>query len=421
MIIPSIDLKDGQTVQLVGGRRPALSAGDPVPLARRFGRVGEVAVIDLDAALGQGRNTNLAESLLEEAPCRVGGGIRDLSTALRWLDAGARKIIIGTAADEELLSRLPAHRVIVALDTREGEVVVEGWQRRTGQDVARRMQELRSLCGGFLVTLVEQEGRLTGLDPSQVRHLKEAAGPATLTVAGGLRDAGEVAALDALGCDVQVGMALYTGQLDLADAFLAPLVDRLGEGPWPTVVCDEDGVALGLVWSDRESVRRALTSGRGIYHSRRRGLWIKGQQSGAVQDLLSVDLDCDRDTLRFRVRQHGPGFCHLGQRSCWGEDAGVARLARRLTERAASAPAGSYTRRLLDDPDLLMAKLKEEAIELAQARDRDHVAAEAADVLYFTLTALVRADVPWARVGEILDRRALRVSRRPGNAKEAGS
>jgi phosphoribosyl-ATP pyrophosphohydrolase/phosphoribosyl-AMP cyclohydrolase len=430
MIIPSIDMQNGETVQLIGGRRKALTAGDPLPLARRFARVGEVAVIDLDAALGgtnQTPNAAKIRSLLREAPCRVGGGIRDLQSARAWLDSGAQKIIIGTAATEELLSALPAERVIVALDARDGEIVVEGWRRATGQAVAERMQQLRGLCGGFLVTLVEQEGRMTGLEPGQVRHLKEAAGLARLTVAGGLSNAAEVGALDAIGCDVQVGMALYTGQLDLADAFLAPMTNRLGQdlqgGPWPTVVCDEQGVALGLVWSDRESVRHALETGRGVYHSRRRGLWIKGEESGAHQDLLRVDLDCDRDALRFTVRQHGPGFCHLDCRTCWGEDAGVPRLARRLQDRAGSSQPGSYTARLLADQELLKAKLLEEAGELADARDPDHVAAEAADVLYFTLCALARAGVPWEQVGRHLDRRALKVTRRPGEAKrkEAGS
>lgn len=420
MIIPSIDLQGGRTVQLVGGRDLALEAGDPTPLAARFGRVGDIAVIDLDAALGTGDNAALITPLLRLARCRVGGGIRSAEAARRWLDAGADKVIIGTAATPELLRELPPERVIVALDARDGEVVVEGWTRGTGRGVAARMAELRGLCGGFLVTFVEREGRMVGLDDGLVTDLVAAAGPARLTVAGGLRTAAEVAALDAAGCDVQVGMALYTGALDLADAFLAPLAARLPGGPWPTVVCDEQGVALGLVWSDAESVREALASGRGTYHSRRRGLWTKGLESGDTQDLLRIDLDCDRDALRFTVRQHGHGFCHTGTRTCWGEDAGVARLARRLAARAQAAPPGSYTRRLLDDPSLLAAKLREEAGELAAAEGPDHVAAETADVLYFALVALARAGGTWADVAGHLDRRERKVTRRPGDAKPSG-
>ncbi|MFN2372038.1 MAG: phosphoribosyl-ATP diphosphatase [Candidatus Krumholzibacteriia bacterium] len=419
MIVPSIDLQGGRTVQLVGGRDLALEAGDPGPLAVRFGRVGEIAVIDLDAALGTGGNGALIEPLLRTARCRVGGGLRDAAAARRWLDAGAERVIIGTAATPALLRQLQPERVIVALDARDGEVVVEGWTRGTGRDVAARMAELRGLCGGFLVTFVEREGRLVGLGEDLVRDLVAAAGPARLTVAGGLRSAAEVAALDAAGCDVQVGMALYTGRLDLADAFLAPLVARQPDGPWPTVVCDEMGTALGLVWSDTSSVREALATGRGVYHSRRRGLWVKGLASGDTQDLLRLDLDCDRDALRFTVRQHGAGFCHTGSRTCWGEDGGAGRLARRLAARARTSPPGSYTRRLLDEPDLLAAKLVEEAAELAAARDPDHAAAETADVLYFALVALARAGGRWEDVARHLDRRERKVTRRPGDAKGA--
>ena len=135
MIIPSIDLQNGHAVQLIGGKERALDAGDPRPLADLFGRVGEVAVIDLDAALGTGSNREMILELLERAPCRVGGGIRDLQTARFWLDAGAQKIILGTAAEPELLNQLPKERVIAALDAVDGDVVVEGWTKKTGRTV----------------------------------------------------------------------------------------------------------------------------------------------------------------------------------------------------------------------------------------------------------------------------------------------
>ena len=116
MIIPSIDLMNGQAVQLIGGKEKSLDAGDPRPIARRFARAGEVAVIDLDAALGRGDNRDLIKQLLAIAPCRVGGGIRDIETARQWLDAGAVKVILGTKAIPEILEKLPRDRVMAALD-----------------------------------------------------------------------------------------------------------------------------------------------------------------------------------------------------------------------------------------------------------------------------------------------------------------
>ncbi|MBI4568570.1 MAG: phosphoribosyl-ATP diphosphatase [Planctomycetes bacterium] len=417
MIIPSIDLQGGATVQLVGGREKALDAGDPRPIAERFRLAGEIAVVDLDAAMGAGSNAALVRALLPLAPCRVGGGIRDAEAALAWLDAGAAKVVLGTAARPDLLARLPRERVVAALDALRGEVVVEGWKTPTGRSVAERMAELRSLVGGFLVTFVEREGRMAGVDLGAIEALARAAAPARLTVAGGVTTPADVAALDRLGVDAQVGMALYTGRLDLADAIVAPMTSDRPDGLWPTVVVDDLGAALGLVYSNLESVRAAVHSGRGVYHSRSRGLWVKGETSGAIQELRRIDLDCDRDALRFTVRQAPPGFCHRETRTCWGDDHGLRELSRRLIARALGAPAGSYTRRLLDDPALLRAKLIEEAGELAAARAADHVAAEAADLLYFALVACARAGVPLATVEEKLDRRALKVHRRPGDAK----
>ena len=419
MIVPSIDLRGGQTVQLVGGEKLAIEAGDPRPIAARFGRVGEIAVIDLDAALGTGSNAHLVEALCARHDCRVGGGLRDEATCRRWLDAGASKIILGTAATPELLSRLPRERVLAALDARDGEVVTHGWTTRTGANIADRIAELRPYVSGFLITFVEKEGRLGGTAMDRVQPLVDAAGDRRITFAGGVTTAEEVAALDRIGADAQVGMALYTGRLPLADAFAAPLVSDRPDGLWATVVTDTRGQALGLCWSNAESLARAIESGRGVYWSRRRGLWEKGRESGHVQELVRVEVDCDRDALRFVVRQHGPGFCHLGCATCWGPARGLDALEDTLAARASDAPAGSYTRRLLDDPSLLGAKLREEAGELADARDPDHVAEEAADLVYFASVALARAGRRWEDVERVLDRRARKVSRRKGDAKPA--
>ena len=418
MIIPSIDLMDGHAVQLVGGREKVIDAGDPRPIAERFARASEIAVIDLDAALGQGSNADVIEELLRIGRCRVGGGIRDVESARRWLDAGAAKVILGTRAVPEILSQLPKERVIAALDAEDSEIVVEGWRTKTGATIEGRMAELRDLVGGFLVTFVEREGRLGGGDLERSELLVKEAGGARVTVAGGVTTADEIAALDRIGADAQVGMALYTERLDLGAAIAAPLTSDRPDGLWPTVATDEHGVALGLAWSNLESLSEAVRTGRGVYHSRSRGLWIKGETSGATQDLLRVDLDCDRDAIRFTLRQNDPGFCHLDTRTCWGDDGGITALARLLASRMADAPEGSYTRRLLDDRDLLAAKLAEEAGELAAAETPNQVAHEAADVLYFTLVALAKAGVPLEDVAAELDRRALKVTRRTGDAKE---
>ena len=416
MIVPSIDLMGGRAVQLVGGRGRPVESEDPFEMAERFAVVGEIAVIDLDAALGCGSNDAIVRQLVRRYRCRFGGGVRTVSEALQWLDAGAEKVILGTAATPEILTELPRDRVIAALDGVEGEVVVRGWTEHTGATVLDRLAELKDLVGGFLVTFVEREGRLGGIDLEACRKVIDAAGGTRVTAAGGVTTTDEIAALDRLGADAQVGMAIYTGRLGLGEAFAAPLVSDRLDGLWPTVVCDEHGAALGLVYSNAESLAAAVAERRGIYWSRSRGeLWRKGETSGATQQLLGIDADCDRDALRFTVRQAGNGFCHRETRCCWGPDRGLGALERRLLDRVANPVANSYTDRLVREPELLAAKLAEEAAELAEASADDDVAWEAADVLYFTLTTLAARDVPLEAAIRELDRRARSVRRRDGS------
>eukprot|EP00518_Triparma_eleuthera_P015646 CAMPEP_0197553374 /NCGR_PEP_ID=MMETSP1320-20131121/8757_1 /TAXON_ID=91990 /ORGANISM="Bolidomonas sp., Strain RCC2347" /LENGTH=399 /DNA_ID=CAMNT_0043114119 /DNA_START=32 /DNA_END=1228 /DNA_ORIENTATION=- len=168
------------------------------------------------------------------------------------------------------------------------------------------------------------------------------------------------------------------------------------DGLYTTVVCSRSGVALGLVYSSRESVVAALEAGKGVYYSRSRGgLWRKGDTSGHYQTLHRIDTDCDGDALRFTVTQHGsrPAFCHLNTLTCWGEPVGTQHLEEVLRDRLVNAPEGSYTKRLFDDETLLRNKLVEEAQELSEATSPRHVAEELADVLYFALVRAVKAGV----------------------------
>src|SRR5881296_2956717 len=365
MIIPSIDLMQGRAVQLRRGRDFVLDGGDPMERVDQFAVAGEVAVVDLDAALGKGSNAGLIREMVRRAPCRVGGGIRDLDAAREWLDAGAAKIVIGTAASPDFCSALPRERVIAAVDAERGQVVVEGWRTATGTSVLERIRELAPVAGGFLFTQVEKEGALGGFDFQAVAAAVRAAGEARVTAAGGITTATEIAELDRIGADAQVGMALYTGRLALGEAVAAPLtkpIDHAGGSVWPTVVCDEWGHALGLVWSTRESVARAIAERKGIYWSRsRQALWEKGATSANTQELVRVDLDCDRDALRFTVRQRGAGFCHLDRRSCWPSGFDLDDLALTITERATRPEPGSGTAKLIADYALLAAKLRDAA------------------------------------------------------------
>ncbi|KAL3772277.1 hypothetical protein ACHAWU_005328 [Discostella pseudostelligera] len=193
------------------------------------------------------------------------------------------------------------------------------------------------------------------------------------------------------------------------------------DGLFTTVVCTRSNEALGLVYSSRESIIAALESGRGVYYSRSRSsLWRKGDSSGHYQTLHRIDVDCDSDALRFTVTQNGTdvkAFCHLNTLTCWGEPRGLRHLEETLTKRLVDAPAGSYTKRLFDDEQLLRDKLVEEAQELSEADTRQHVAEEFADLLYFAMVRAAKAGVSIDDAVAELDKRARKVTRRKGDSK----
>lgn len=184
----------------------------------------------------------------------------------------------------------------------------------------------------------------------------------------------------------------------------------------PTVVCDEGGMTLGLVYSSEESIAESLRTKTGVYQSRKRGLWYKGATSGNIQELVRISLDCDNDAVRFVVRQTGK-FCHLDQYGCFGDLKGIPKLEQTLLSRKQSAPEGSYTKRLFSDEKLLRAKIMEEAEELCDAKTPEEVAFEAADLIYFALTKAISAGVRLSDIEKNLDAKSLKVKRRPGNAK----
>ncbi|KAH9906364.1 histidine biosynthesis trifunctional-protein [Xylariomycetidae sp. FL2044] len=184
----------------------------------------------------------------------------------------------------------------------------------------------------------------------------------------------------------------------------------------PTVVCDERGTSLGLVYSSEESVAESLRTQTGVYQSRKRGLWYKGATSGDTQELVRIAMDCDNDALKFVVRQTGR-FCHLDQFGCFGDLKGISKLEQTLISRKESAPEGSYTKRLFSDEKLLRAKIMEEAEELCDAKTPDEVAFEAADLIYFALTKAIGAGVTLSDIEKNLDAKSLKVKRRPGNSK----
>jgi phosphoribosylformimino-5-aminoimidazole carboxamide ribonucleotide (ProFAR) isomerase len=154
VILPCIDLMDGKVVQLVQGRDKALEGDAPLEMLRRFAAFPEIQVIDLDAAMGKGENSALVGLLASSAKCRIGGGVRTADRARRLLDQGAHRIVVGTAAFtpaiEEIAAAVGPERILIALDSKHGKIVVKGWQEATDFTAEDVIQRLEPFCGGFL-------------------------------------------------------------------------------------------------------------------------------------------------------------------------------------------------------------------------------------------------------------------------------
>ena len=226
MIIPCIDLMGGKVVQLVQGREKALEGDPPLAMLEKFAAFAEIQVIDLDAAIGTGSNDGLVRLLASHARTRVGGGVRTVERAESLVEQGARKIIVGTSAFHadgihvqfltELVEAVGKERLIVALDSKGGRIVVKGWRESLALTAEQVLQSLEPFCSGFLCTYVDKEGMMQGTDLDWFRRLR-AATRLELTAAGGITTLEEVRELLRINVHAALGMAIYTGRLDLGE------------------------------------------------------------------------------------------------------------------------------------------------------------------------------------------------------------
>lgn len=224
MLIPSIDLMGGKIVQLVQGEKKALEFEDFEEWIVRFSKFPLIQLIDLDAAIGIGSNRNLLQKFTSRLPCQVGGGIRSVKDGAEVLAQGARRIIVGSALVKdarinvslarELAEKVGVDRLTFAVDSRGGKVAIKGWRETTSIPSAEMLTALEPYCIAFLYTHIDTEGLMKGIPFDVVRSLRNLTFRQFI-VAGGIRSQKEVDTLDAVGIDAVVGMAIYTGQMDV--------------------------------------------------------------------------------------------------------------------------------------------------------------------------------------------------------------
>jgi phosphoribosyl-AMP cyclohydrolase / phosphoribosyl-ATP pyrophosphohydrolase len=411
MIIPSIDLMDGKAVQLKQGRDKLLERDNPLELAKYFNQFGEIAVIDLDAAMKQGSNKKLIAQLCQIADCRIGGGIRDIESAKEMIALGAVKIIVGSSAFEndqinkkfleKLIAAVDRQQIIIAIDAFEGEIVTQAWKHKTGLNLFDVAKEVEPYASEFLFTCVEKEGCMQGTDLETVQKLKDTTSN-KITLAGGITTIEEIRQLANFGVNGQLGMAIYTGKLNLEKSFIESL--NWKNELIPTVTCDPNDQVLMVAYSNKESIQKTLETKKMWYFSRSRNqLWQKGETSNNIQEFIQFRTDCDCDTLLATVQQNGVA-CHLGSYSCFGNKKfNLDELYQVIQDRFDNPKPGSYTATLTEKK--VKEKLMEEALEVVEAKTRDEIIWEAADVLYFLTVILAKNDVTYEDVLNELRRR----------------
>ena len=227
MLIPAIDLKGGKVVQLIQGERLAVETTDLDYWIERFTGFPRVNVIDLDAAMSTGSNDGLVREICGRLPCQVGGGVRSPERAMALGGSGAMKVIVGSALFKDgrvdvdnakrFADAVGVDRVIGAVDSKAGRVVTHGWKSSTATTAADAVRALEPYCGEFLYTHVDNEGLMKGTDIAAIRAVRDAT-RRRLIAAGGVTTQAEIDELDGLGIDAVVGMAIYTGALDLKRA-----------------------------------------------------------------------------------------------------------------------------------------------------------------------------------------------------------
>ena len=427
MVISSIDLKNGHVVQLKNGKELVLQRDDADALIAQFDMFGEVAVIDLDAALGNidakgnTENTHLLKSLLHRGNVRTGGGIRSVKRAKELISLGAEKVIIGSAAwksnpvagesvlNEEFLNELAAaigkDRIIISVDAINGKIAVKGWTETVDIPLVEGAKQAEKFCSELLFTCVEKEGCMQGTNMDYVRALREAV-KCRVVVAGGVSSVQEIKELEKLHCDVQLGMALYTGKVDLKEAFVECL-DFEKSPLIPVIAQSVNGEVLMQGFANAEAVRKSFDCGRLTFWSRSRNeLWTKGDTSGNVLQVVKMRADCDRDCVLATVLPTGPA-CHTGSWTCFtsaiDEKSSMGRLYNVIADRFANPKPGSYTATL--DAKRVREKVEEEAEELCEAEGKEEVIWEAADLLYFVNVLMYKEGVSWKDVYDELDRR----------------
>ncbi len=327
------------------------------------------------------------------------------------LSYGARKVIFSSRIFEneridfdflrELNQKIGRDRIIIAVDSKGGTIHTKGWRHNTGINLYEAVRGISEFCSEFLFTYIDNEGTMKGIDTDVVKNLRNITRN-RLVVAGGVSNIDEIKELSAIGVDVQLGMALYTGKISLVEAFIESI--KFKDNLIPTITQDYTGRVLIFAYSSKESLIKTFETRKMHYFSRSRNkLWLKGEESGNFLEVIRLRADCDRDTLLATVVPKNVA-CHLGSYSCFGDRIfDIYELYEVVRSRLDSKDPSSYTASLTDSE--LRAKIMEEALEVVKSDNRKNKIWECADLMYFLTVFMAKEHISLSEVFSELRRR----------------
>ncbi len=348
IILPAIDLKDGQCVRLFKGDYSTASkvAEDPIATAKSFEKSGSrwIHLVDLDGAKAKVPvNHEIILNIRKNTTMNieVGGGIRDMKTVDFYLENGIDRVILGSAAlhNPEFVKEAVqkyGKKIAVGIDALNGKVMAEGWLDKSELDyldMAKAMEEIGVKT--IIFTDISKDGTLAGPNLVMLDKINRTVS-CNIIASGGvsnLKDILDLHSLDLYGAIA--GKAIYTKDLNLNSAIIASQKINHNENNAPdyedeleryfvkadlipTIIQDSTtNEVLMMAYMNKESMQKTMETGYTWFYSRSRDeLWNKGATSGHIQKVVSISADCDDDTLLIKVEQTG-NACHTGRHSCF--------------------------------------------------------------------------------------------------------
>jgi phosphoribosyl-ATP pyrophosphohydrolase/phosphoribosyl-AMP cyclohydrolase len=419
--IPTVDISEGKAVLVQKGKVYKV-LGDAISHSNLLSIHHVFQLIDIDAAMGKGSNRELIKKITEKHHCYVGGGIRTKEDAIELLNSSARRVIISTKSD--LLKIIPKNRLILAIDIDENfQVLNHGRTRKLDKNFFEFLQENVEFIEIITVTFHHKEGTNSGIPLNQVKEIKNFINSTlkdrtiTLICAGGISSIDEIKELIKLDVIPQFGSGFWCNKFSLGEAMIE-LLNYEKQGKWmknekeevlfPCVIQNKDGMVLGSVYCNAESIKKSIDERKATFYSRdNQKLWLKGETSGYIHTVLAVHLNCDKTSLRFIV--DGEKFCHLERRnSCFGDydpNRGGIKLMQKVIE-ISKKEENQFSTKMLTEGHKINHKIIEHSEHLAYAKTKNEIIENTSDLLYYSMLYLNKHHVDVAEIeNELLKRR----------------